>query len=221
MTGNQQDVTTVIIVDDHYLMRAGLRSILTLEDDLKIVGEATTGEEALALVEEHQPDVVLTDLKMPGMGGPTLIAEMARKYPHVNVIALTAFSDESLIREVIGSGAMGYFLKDTDPDAVLEGIRAVRRGERVFSPTAEQLFTIAKEAPPSDMYGLTDRELEVLEHMTEGRNNPEIAQELSISPLTVKTHVRNIFTKMNVSSRTEAVIVAIQRDMFSTWPPPG
>jgi len=205
----------VMLVDDHQMVRNGLATFLLVHDDLELVGEAGDGEEALRVFEETRPDVVLMDLKMPRMDGVEATRTLVERTPGVHIIALTSFEDEGLVQEALAAGASGYLLKDIGADDLADAIRKAHAGKPALAPkAAEALFRTARRGhQPGD--DLTDREREVLALMVEGRTNPEIAEALVISPTTVKTHVSNILSKLDVSTRTEAVSFALQRKLVN------
>jgi two-component system, NarL family, response regulator LiaR len=208
----------VLIVDDHAMVRKGLAAFLKASPDLELVGEASSGEEALILCEETQPDVVLMDLMMPGIGGVRATAEIRKKCPTVQVIALTSSKEHEMVQEVLRAGAIGYLLKDISAEELANAIRSANSGEPTLSVEATQaLIEAATQSSPSYPTGqdLTERETEVLRLMIEGLSNPDIAERLSVSRSTVKTHVSNVLSKLGVSSRVEAVTTAIQRKLIS------
>jgi two-component system, NarL family, response regulator LiaR len=208
----------VLITDDHAMVRKGLAAFLKAFPDLELVGEAATGEEAVIQCEEKLPDVILMDLMMPGMGGIQATAEIRKKCPTVQVIALTSSKEHEMIQDVLRAGAIGYLMKDISAEELANAIRAARSGEPTLSLEATQAL-IEAATHPAHVYSagqdLTEREIEVLKLMIEGLSNPDIADRLSVSRSTVKTHVSNVLSKLGVSSRVEAVTTAIQRKLIS------
>lgn len=202
----------VLIVDDHSVVRQGLRMFLTLESDFEIVGEAANGKEALSLVAEHKPDVVIMDLLMPVMDGVTATQTIRRDYPDTEVLALTSVLEDAQIVNAIRAGAIGYLLKDTQADDLCRAIRAAAAGQVQLSPqVAERLMKeITTPKDPLDEVQLTERETDVLRLLAQGLANKEIARDLYISETTVKTHVSNILMKLGVSSRTQAALYAVR-----------
>jgi two-component system, NarL family, response regulator LiaR len=208
----------VLITDDHAMVRKGLAAFLKAFPDLELVGEAATGEEALTLCQEILPDVILMDLMMPGMGGIRATAEIRKKCPTVQVIALTSSKEHEMVQDVLRAGAIGYLMKDISAEELAHAIRSANSGEPTLSLEATQaLIEAATHPSPSYTIGqdLTERETEVLKLMVEGLSNPEIADRLSVSRSTVKTHVSNVLSKLGVGSRVEAVTTAIQRKLIS------
>jgi NarL family two-component system response regulator LiaR len=205
----------VLIVDDHPMMRNGLKSFLAATPSLECAGEAGSGEKAIELCEQLHPDVILMDLSMPGMGGVAAIRFIHKRFPSTRIIALTSFSDPGLVQEAVAAGAIGYLLKNV-PAAVLgEAVQTAAAGRPVLGPEAvDALMQIAANPRPigSD---LTDREHEVLNLLVKGRTNFEIAKFLYISEATVRFHVGNILSKLEVGNRTEAVQVALQYKLVS------
>jgi len=213
----------VILADDHPLFREGVASLLERSSDAVLVGEAATGEEAVRLADELLPDIVLMDLKMPGMGGTEATRGIVGRNPHIGVIVLTMFEDDESVFAALKAGARGYVLKDADRGMLLEAIRAVARGEALLGPSVagrvlEQFAQVsphAHESPPSALSGgpgsfdeLTPRELEVLGLIAQGLRNREIADRLVISERTVGNHISNIFSKLQVADRAQAIIRA-------------
>ncbi len=204
----------ILIVDDHSVVRQGLRMFLSLDPDLKIVGEARNGAEGVLLAHELRPDVVLMDLLMPVMDGVTAITTIRRELPEVEVIALTSILEDSLVYGAIRAGAIGYLLKDTEGDELCQAIKAAAAGQVQLSPQAAARLMREVRAPESPET-LTPRELDVLGLMARGLANKEIARDLGIGEKTVKTHVSNILSKLGVLSRTQAALYAIQIGLVS------
>jgi NarL family two-component system response regulator LiaR len=204
----------ILIVDDHAVVRSGLRTFMLSFDDLEPVGEASNGAEAIAMCERLKPDVVLMDLVMPEMNGADATRVIRAQWPDTQVIALTSFKDDTRVQEALQAGAIGYHLKDISADELAEAIRKAHRGQPTLA--AEAAKVLMKKTPSHTRVGddLTDRERETLDLLIEGLNNPEIAERLAISRSTVKYHVSNILTKLKVTSRTEAVAVALQHDVL-------
>lgn len=210
---NVSEPIQVMLVDDHQMVRNGLGTFLLVHDDLELVGEARNGEEALAVFQHVQPDVVLMDLKMPRMNGVEATRALMKRDPELRVIALTSFKDEELIQEALDAGAIGYLLKDVDADDLAEAIRAAHRGEPTLAPEAAWVLFQARRRGPELGDDLTEREREVLALIVKGETNPQIAEQLIISQSTVKTHVSNILSKLGVSTRTEAASLALQKGL--------
>lgn len=217
----------VLLADDHHVVREGLATIVDLEDDMTVVGQAGDGAEAVRLTLDQEPDVVLMDLQMPNMDGAEAIQRIRQQLPGVRILILTTYADEEHVLAGIKAGAHGYLLKDASPERLLKSIRAVHRGESSLGSTvAATLITKfrdmmaggepdAPEGPvePADEL-LTPREQEVLELVAQGLRNQDIADELVISVRTVKVHVSNILGKLEVSNRTEAVAEARRRGLL-------
>ena len=200
----------VMLVDDHAMVRTGLATFLSAFDDLQLVGEAENGKAAIQLCAEIRPDVVLMDMVMPDMYGVDVIRAICQKYPQVRVIALTSFKDGDLVKKALEAGAIAYLLKDVSADDLVRAIHAAHAGRTTLSPEAAQALVETTNQPPTPGLNLTDRELDVIVLMVEGLNNTQIAGRLSVSPYTIKSHVSNILSKLSVSSRTEAVTLALR-----------
>lgn len=211
-SASQRDHIRVLIADDHPVVRDGIRAMLGTQADLDVIGEATTGDEAIRLTRELQPDVVLMDLQMPRTDGPTAIAQIRERDPHVNILVLTTYDTDSDITRSIDAGATGYLLKETPREALFTAIRSAARGESVLSPTVASRVLARLRAPASD--ALSGREIDVLTAVARGLSNKDIAAHLHISEATVKTHLLHIFSKLNVSDRTAAVTLALDKGIL-------
>ena len=210
----QQTITRVLIADDHDMVRSGLAVFLETFDDLVLVGEASDGAEAVRLCAEVQPHVVLMDLIMPNMDGVAAIQAIRQAQPQVQIIALTSFDDRKLVQGALQAGALGYLLKDASIDDLAEAIRDARRGRPSLSPAALKVLVETANQPQPLGHDLTDREREVLALLAAGLSNPEIGKRLTIELSTVKTHVSNILSKLQVSNRMEAASVAREHNLI-------
>jgi DNA-binding NarL/FixJ family response regulator len=197
----------VLLAEDHAVVRTGLLQLLGHLDEVEVVGAASGGEEAVALAGEHQPDVVLMDLEMPGMDGIEATRRIRTACPSVNVVVLTAFSDRARILDAIDAGAVGYLLKDAEPEDLVRGLHAAARGESPLAPKAAQALVAARAEQQADPE-LTPREREVLALLADGLPNKLIARRLDISEKTVKAHLTNIFQRIGVTDRTQAALWA-------------
>lgn len=206
----------VMLVDDHNVVRSGLAAFLTVFDDLSLVGEASHGEEAVQKAAELSPDVILMDLVMPGMDGAEATRTILEKHPDIQVIALTSFKEKDLIERVMEAGAIGYLLKNVGADELAEAVRNAFQGKPTLAPEAAQALIQKTRKPKNQVEDLTPRETEVLQLMAEGMTNPEIADQLVISNSTVKFHVSSILGKLNVDSRTEAVVYAFKHNLIDS-----
>lgn len=210
---NDQKLIRVIIVDDHAVVRSGLSAFLMVCDDLDFVGEAASGEEAVRLCKSLCPDVVLMDLVMPGMDGATATQAIRENCPDTQVIALTSFKEDDLVQRTLRAGAIGYLLKNVSADELANAIRAAHAGRPTLAPEAAHVLIQASQHPQNMGSDLTVREREILSLMAEGLSNPEIADRLVLSRSTIKFHVSSILSKLGVSSRTQAVTLAIQNKL--------
>jgi NarL family two-component system response regulator YdfI len=209
----------VLIVDDHLVVREGLHTILEVSGDIEPVGEAANGGEAVRLVGELSPDVVLMDLRMPGTDGIEAIQQIKARYPAVEIVILTTYDDDEYIVQGLRAGARGYLLKDTGRQALFKTIRAAARGESLL-PSAVVDKVVAHLGPPRPVAAgsLSEREQEVLALLAEGASNKEVSLRLQITERTVKAHVTSIFNKLGVNSRTEAVAVALRQGLLPGEP---
>ena len=195
-----------MLADDHPVVREGLALILDNEDDMAVVAQANNGHEAVALFQKQQPDVTLLDLRMPELNGVEAITAIRAEFPDARIILLTTYDGDEDIYQALRAGAMGYLLKDTPCDEILETIRAVHKGQqRIPSPVGVKLFERIGS------FQLSDREREVLRLMAAGKSNQEIGAALGITESTVKFHVNNILSKLQVNDRTQAVVTALRR----------
>jgi DNA-binding NarL/FixJ family response regulator len=209
---------TLLLVDDHPVVRKGTRDLLDGEHDFRVVGEAGSGEEAVQLARDLVPDVILMDVSMPGMNGIEATKAIKAARAQQNVLVLTSYDDDAYVFALLEAGAAGYLLKNASEDELLSAVRAVAAGESALHPSVarkvlERFSTGATSSPPLDT--LSPRELEVLRIAATGRTNKEIARDLDISPRTVQVHLANIFSKLDVGSRTEAVMIGIKRGWVS------
>jgi len=214
----------VLIADDHALFRQGVRRLLDTASDIQVVGEAASGTEALRLVEDLAPDIVLLDVSMPGPSGVEVARVVKTTSPRTRVIIVTVFTNEEFLFEAIKAGAMGYLLKDSSPEELIRAVRVVAQGEGLIAPAmAGKIFkefaraADTREAAPL-VTPLTQREVEILQHVAAGLANKEIASRLGISERTVKNHLSNIMEKLQVNSRTQAAVYALKSGLV---PPPN
>lgn len=203
----------VLVVDDHPMFRDGLRALLASSPDAELVGEAATGEEALALTAELRPDLVVMDVQMPGIDGIETTRRVLRESPEVRVLVVTMFEDDATVFSAMRAGARGYVLKGANYAEMLRAIKAVGDGEAVFGPQiasrlADYFASVRPAEPPQVFPELSEREREILDLIAGGLKNPEIARRLYLSPKTVRNHVSNILTKLQVADRTQAIIRA-------------
>jgi NarL family two-component system response regulator LiaR len=210
---SDQKPIRVMIVDDHAVVRSGLSAFLMVYDDLDFVGEAASGEEAVRLCKSLHPDVVLMDLVMPGMDGAEATQAIREECPNIQVIALTSFKEDDLVQRTLKAGAIGYLLKNVSANELVSAIRAAHAGKPTLAPEAAHVLIQASQGPPSIGSDLTAREHEILALMVSGLSNPEIAEKLVVSRSTVKFHVSSILSKLGVTSRTQAVTLALQNKL--------
>jgi DNA-binding NarL/FixJ family response regulator len=203
----------VLIVDDHDMVRKGLIAFLKVHKDLIFVGEATSGEQALEMIDLEKPDIVLMDLVMPGMDGAETTRIIRRKYPHIQVIALTSFQERDLVHKVIQAGAISYLLKNVSVDELVSAVRAAYSGQSVLAPEAIEALMQGYHEPVEERKPLTPREKQVIKLLVDGCNNAEIADILEVSQSTAKAHVSNILSKLNASNRTEAISLALRHHL--------
>ena len=206
------DRTRVLVVDDHKVVRKGLRTFIAVNDDLELVGEASNGEEAIDQVVALEPDVVLMDLKMPVMDGPTAIEHIKTRFPDVQIVALTSFDDESLARRALEAGAIGYLFKDAEEEELISAIRLAAESHGVVAP--EAMRAVVGRAGDEYEVDLTEREAEILALVARGLTNPQIAERLTISVSTVNFHVHNVLDKLGAKTRTEAVSIAAKEGLI-------
>jgi two-component system, NarL family, response regulator NreC len=220
MKARPQVTTRLLLVDDHAVVRSGLRMLLGSESDVEIVGEASTAAEALEAADQSKPDVILMDIGLPDMSGIEATREIKRKFPKVAIVALTIHEDEEYFFKMLEAGASGYVPKRAAPDELVTAIRAAALGQVYLYPSLAKLLVrdyLSQEHPQDEKSatdGLTDREHQILTYLAEGNSNDEIAKELVISPKTVERHRENIMRKLNLHSRSELVRYAIRKGII-------
>lgn len=206
----------LVLVDDHLVVRHGLRTYLESFPDLVVVGEASSGEEALQHIEEWLPDVVIMDLLMPGgMDGVTTIQHVRKLTPSTRIVALTSATDDGHVVAVLRAGAIGYVRKDAAPDVLLEAVRSAAKGQSLLDPKIADAVLQELSRTTKSHSTLSEREQQVLQHLALGRTNKEIAEIMIVSPETIKTHVGNILTKLQLAHRSQAVIYALKQGLIS------
>lgn len=216
---NHEATITVLIVDDHQVVRQGLRTFLELNENIVVIGEADNGLEAIGLTQKFKPDIILMDLVMPGLDGISAIRQIKSLGLHSKVIALTSFTEDDKVFPAIQAGASSYLLKDVSPDDLVDAIRAVYRGEARLHPEIarklmDQIAHLAPDTRQASTANLTERERDVIHLVAQGKSNAEIANALVISDKTVKTHVSNILGKLNLEDRTQLAIYAIRNGLI-------
>lgn len=213
----------LIIVDDHAMVRQGLKQMLGMEEDFEIIGEAEHGDEVIEKVLTLKPDVVLMDINLPGKNGIELTGELRRRIPAIKILALTADGDQYHLSQMIKSGASGYILKDAPSETLYEAIKTVARGDAYLPPNLlsvvlnefRRTSIVEKKMVPPEELKLTPREIEIIGYIAHGENNREIAKKLFISEKTVKNHVSNILRKMNLEDRTQVAVYAYQKGLIT------
>ncbi|AAK81359.1 NarL family two-component system response regulator YdfI [Clostridium acetobutylicum] len=208
----------ILVVDDHFVVREGLKLIFELEDEYEVVGEAENGEQALLLIDELKPDVILMDLSMPKMSGLDVLKALKEKENSIPIIILTTYNEDNLIKEGLSLGAKGYLLKDTTREELIRTVESAFRGELLLQPEVSKvLFNVKKKESTintSFNASITERELFILQSIARGCKSKEIAFDMGISERTVKAHLTNIYSKLQVSSRSEAVAKAIEKGII-------
>ena len=204
----------VLIADDHPVVRQGLRTFLSVQEDIEVVGEAADGAEAITVAEKLDPDVILLDLKMPGVDGQAALGELRARGVRARVLILTSVTERGHVLPAVRTGAAGYLYKDVDPQALVQAIRAVHDGHVLLAPeAADAVLRTDGSAEEARLTALTEREREVLIQIALGRSNREIARSLVVSEKTVKTHVSNLFIKLGVQDRTQAALYAVRHGL--------
>ena len=205
----------VLVADDHDVVREGIAGFLNAFNDLKLVGEARDGAEAVSLCGQTQPDVILMDIVMPRMDGIEATQRILGQYPQVKIVILTSYNDEDSVQQGLQAGAISYLLKNASIHEMSSAIRAAYEGKSVLAPEAAQTLIKSHIRPAEPSFNLKDRELEVLTLLVRGLTNPQIAKQLYLSRSTIKVHVSAILSKLDVESRTEAVAVAVKHGLVS------
>jgi len=208
----------VLIADDHAIVRKGIRALLSVKPEIEVVGEASDGAEAVAQAQALCPDVILMDLVMPEMDGIEATRQIVEQQPGVRILVLTSFAADDKVFPAIKAGALGYLLKDSGPDDLVQAIHQVYRGEPALEPSIARKVLFELSQPPKEPLTpepLTERELEVLRLIAQGRSNREIAEHLVIAEMTVRTHVSNILSKLHLASRTQAALYALREGLAS------
>jgi NarL family two-component system response regulator LiaR len=209
---NDKRTIRVLLADDHSKIHRSIAAVIDFIDGMVLVGQASNGEEAVQLCREYQPDIVLMDVVMPQLNGIEATRLIREEFPNIKILALSSFEDEDSVRDMLLAGASGYLLKHGSIDDLADTIRAAISDKAVFSPEVTQALLRGTDGPHHD-YGLTSRELEILRLMIEGMSNTAIAETLTISPSTAKFHVGNVLSKLGVTSRVEAVAMAVAQNL--------
>jgi two-component system, NarL family, response regulator LiaR len=212
---NTSQTIKVMLVDDHNVVRSGLATFLRAYEDLELVGEAKNGLEAVNLCHQKQPDVILMDLMMPEMDGIAATREILADYPEIKIIAMTSFEQETFVQGVLAAGAISYLIKNVTSEELAKAIRDAVSGRSTLSPEAAKVLVQATRPTNQPVFDLTEREREVLNLVVQGQNNQQIAGALFISLATVKAHISSILSKLQVSSRAEAIAFAIKHKIVS------
>lgn len=212
-TMNSSHMIRVMLVDDHNVVRSGLATFLRAYDDLELVAEAKNGVEAVKLCREKKPDVILMDLMMPEMDGIAATRAILADSPEMKIIAMTSFEEEQLVQGVLAAGAISYLIKNVTSDELAKAIRDAVSGRSTLSPEAARVLIQATRPAKQPLFDLTEREQEVLNLLVRGQSNQQIAEALVISITTVKAHISNILSKLQVSSRTEAIAYALKHKL--------
>ncbi len=212
---NNPSKIRVMLVDDHNVVRSGLATFLKAYDDLELVGEARNGLEAVDLCRQRKPDVILMDLMMPEMDGIAATLAILADYPDIKIIAMTSFEEEELVQGVLAAGAISYLIKNVTSDELAKAIRDAVSGKSTLSPEAARVLIQATRPSNLPVFDLTEREWEVLNLVVQGNSNQQIAEALVISITTVKAHISNILSKLQVASRTEAIAFAVKNKLVS------
>lgn len=212
------DGIRILIADDQAITRSGLQSLLAAQETMQVVGEARNGEEVIALAESLQPDVILMDVRMPGINGIEATRRIHRSSPHIGILVLTVFEDDTLVFPAIRAGARGYLLKDTEQDELVRAIQTVASGGAIFSPGIAQKVLGYLNAPPPnvsrDLFDeLTAREREILELIAQGKTNAEIAATLNLSAKTVSNYISNVLLKLHATDRAKLMLMALEAGM--------
>jgi NarL family two-component system response regulator LiaR len=214
-TMNSSQTIHVMLVDDHNVVRSGLAAFLRAYEDLELVGEAKNGLEALDLCRKKKPDVILMDLMMPEMDGIAATRAILADFPDIKIIAMTSFEEEQLVQGVLAAGAISYLIKNVSSDELAKAIRDAASGRSTLSPEAARVLVQATRPTKQPVFDLTEREREVLNLVVQGNSNQQIAETLVISLATVKAHISNILSKLQVSSRAEAIAYAIKHKIVT------
>ncbi len=212
------DKIRVLIADDHSIVRKGIRALFATEHDIDVIGEVGDGAEAVSQAQALQPDVILMDLVMPKLDGIEATRQITAAHPHVRILVLTSFAADDKVFPAIKAGALGYLLKDSSPEELVQAIHQVHRGEPSLEPSIARKVLTEMSGPPKKpltVDPLTEREMEILRLIAQGCNNKEIAEKLVIAEMTVRTHVSNILSKLHLASRTQAALYALKEGLAS------